>query len=208
MYQKINELTKRTNRYLYEDGFVEIAIGFFFFTIGVLLRAWLAIKSGSVWSSLFVLGLPLLTIGAAFFLIRLIQRTKERVTFPRTGYVAYRQGKTTRKRWSKLMWMGLIGLFLLMFFIPERYARMSLPEGLFLGLILGDIGHSLGIQRFYFLATLSMILGVGAAVLVNDDILGTIITLTGMGLAMILSGGFTFVAYIRQYPKAAEDEEA
>lgn len=93
----LDRVAQRTYRYWYEDGIAEAATGVFFALIGFFL--WASTRLTGPWILLWSLGLPISLIGGALGMRRLIGALKERLVYPRTGYVAYRR-RSNWHRWA------------------------------------------------------------------------------------------------------------
>ncbi|MCK7541380.1 MAG: hypothetical protein MZV63_66080 [Marinilabiliales bacterium] len=87
----IEKIEKRTVQSFYEDGLFEIALGLVFLLLGgyFFLQAVVPEDSafGSVLSVLFIV----VIFFAVFFVNRLVRFLKRRITYPRTGYVAFKK---------------------------------------------------------------------------------------------------------------------
>ncbi len=202
MANDIDKIVRQTQRYFYEDGLVEMAVGLLFVAVGFLLLIWRSITSPTPASMVLAIGLPALIIGGSFLIKRAIREIKERVTYPRTGYVAYRRGEPARGRWL------VIGLSLLLaiaaFFLPQTLGRMPAMVGALLGVILVYLGYRVNVWRFYAVGAIAVILGFGLTFLGASDILGTGLTFIGAGLALFAGGAMAFANYLHQHPKAEE----
>ena len=75
---------------------------------------------------------------------------------------------------------------------------MALSEGLIAGVVFAYMGYRVGLRRFYVLAGLSALLGVGASLAGLGDVLGTAVLFTGLGLALVVSGLVALATYLRQ----------
>ena len=99
MENKIDNHVKRTYQYFYDDGLVEMAVGLLFTFTGLVLLAW-QIYNESSWATIFlVAGSIIVVIGGAFLINWAVRELKQRFTYPRTGYVVYRQGEPSIGRW-------------------------------------------------------------------------------------------------------------
>ena len=107
MANEIDGAVKQTQRYRYEDGLIELATGMLFLGGGLGLFSWLAFTevSNALGITLIVL-LAVLVVGGGLFIKRAVEEMKLRITYPRTGYVAYKeQEKDSGKvpEWVKVM---------------------------------------------------------------------------------------------------------
>ncbi len=203
MGDRLEEVMQRTYRYYYEDGLVELAIGGLFLSIGILLQVWAGAVFGSPLVLVITLGLILLVIGGGVLIKRAVGNLKERVTYPRTGYVSYHQHQPTRGRW--LLITVALGYAFLSLVLPDWFSKMALAEGVFLLVVLGYLGYRVGVGRFYLVGFIAVLLGLGAAVLVPEDITGSSLTFGGTGIALLLSGALALRAYLQAHPKENQD---
>ncbi len=203
MSNKVDEVIRRTSRYFYDDGLVELAIGGLFLVSSVMLQVWERVSFESPFFLVITLGLILLVIVGGVAIKRVIGSIKERVTHPRTGYVSYHQRQPHRGRWLFIAVAGILTVFGLAF--PELFKKMALAEGVLLLVILGIEGYRVGARRFYLVGMIAMLLGFGAALLIPEDLLGSSVTFGGTGIALLFSGGLALRAYLQAHPVVYED---
>jgi hypothetical protein len=202
MKDDVQEIMQRTYRYYYADGLVEIAIGGLFLTLGFTLSFWTQLGSGSPVSILAALGMVALVIGGTLLVKRFVGHLKERVTYPRTGFVSYRRGEPGRGRWLILFAAGTLAILSLVF--PDQFSSMALVEGLLLCLIFGFMGYRVGLRRFYSVALLAALLGLGAALGGLGDVPGSVLTFGGTGMVLLISGAVALRAYLSVNQMAGE----
>ncbi|MGB3716887.1 MAG: hypothetical protein WA996_20905, partial [Candidatus Promineifilaceae bacterium] len=99
MTDQVDDAVRRVHKYLYEDGLIEIGVGILFIVVGLGLIAFVAIQDNTIMGVTLIVGLLALAFGGALSTKRALEAVKERVTYPRTGYVSYRSGETNRGRW-------------------------------------------------------------------------------------------------------------
>jgi len=200
---QIDDLVKRTYRYFYDDGLVELGIGVLFLMLSLVLFGWLALGS-TPWISILIVVITVLLILAAPFLVkRAVRVMKERVTYQRTGYVAYRPGEPGIGRW--IMIGAVILLVVVMFVMPEWFNQISVAVGIFLAIILAWFGYRVNLWRFYLVAGVALITGILAALVGMDEIIGTALTFAATGLLLVITGGVTLQAYLRRHPRPEGD---
>lgn len=202
MNDKIDEMVRDTYRYFYVDGLVEIAIGFLFLVIGLVLLAWLNLDTAGWPGVLTVLALILFTVGGTVAVKWAVGLVKERVTYRRTGYVAYDQGEPRAGRWP-VVGAALL-LVLLTAVLPAPFTRMSFGIGALLGFLVAFMGYRVRLARFYLLGLLIFLLGLAAALLVADELAGATLTFAGSGLLLLLSGTVVPLDYVRAHPPVEE----
>ncbi len=207
MSQDIEKVMQRTQRYYYEDGLVETAVGILFFVIGVALLGWLTIQTNPILGVIMVFVSMGLIFGGTLFVQKVIPSLKARITHPRTGSVTYRRGEPSWGRWPIMLVALLIAVLGLTF--PDYLSQMSVAEGVLLAAILSYIGFRVHLRRFYLLGGLALLAGVAAAFLFtfNSDITGSAFTFGVTGIFMLISGLIVLRQYLRRYPVAEADYE-
>lgn len=206
MKDSIDSLQQHTQQYWNIDGLAEIAIGVFFMLLSLNFFGILLLPNGPARIFLGIAGFPLLVILAIWAGKRGVELLKTRLTYPRTGYLAY-QRPSKKRRWISLaigvVVTGLL-LFLIYIFNPQSGAWMPLADGIFLGMLLLFINR--GFRRFYLLAAASFLSGLLLAYANVAGNLGHAAFYGLMGIALVLSGSLTLRSYLIENPSAAEDE--
>lgn len=202
MSEQMDRVTKETYRYFYVDGLAETAVGVLFAAIGLVLFGWAGFHEGSWVQKTAVIALPLLILSGAFAINHIVVALKKRITYQRTGYVAYRPGEPRYSRW--LLPLLTLGLIILMFLFPAWLNKMAFIQGALLGLILTLTGYRVSLTRFYPVAVLALLIGLAAAWFVTDEVVGSALTFGLTGLAMVGSGLYAFARYLRQHPAPKE----
>jgi hypothetical protein len=205
MEEQFDKLVKQTYRYYYVDGLVEMAVGFLFAAIGITLFSWIRLEDRGLLRVATVLVLPLLTLAGAAALKKIVGVVKERVTYPRTGYVSYRKGEPSSRRW--VVPLAALGLLLLMALVPEWLTKMPAVNGAFLAIILAYMGYRVRVGRFYLLAIVTLLTGVTTAWLVEEEIVGSTIVFSTTGVVMFVSGALVFLNYLRRHPAGEDGDE-
>lgn len=209
MSQQVNDMIERkvreTHRYFYNDGLVEMGVGFIFLLTGLGLVGWLLFEDNQVLRIASALALPLLATLGALLMKRAVTAVKERVTYPRTGYVAYREGQPSRGRW--LIMAAALILAVASFFLPELLAKMPIAIGGILAVVLANLGYRVSLARFYVSAFVAFLLGLVGAIFVPDELLGAALTFVGAGLVLLVGGFIALLNYLQEHPaRHAEGE--
>lgn len=199
---EVDEVVKQTYRYYYDDGLVELAIGVLFVLLGVVLLGWQYISVAPAITIAVVTVTILLILVAPFLVKRLVQTVKSRVTYQRTGYVAYREGDPGVGRW--LIVGGTLLLVILMFIFPEWLNTMPFVVGALLALILALMGYRVHLWRFYLVAAIALITGTLLALFGTEEILGTALTFAATGMVLLVSGGIALLVYLSRHPQLEE----
>lgn len=198
--QKVRQSQRRSFQYWYSDGFSEIAVGLFFW----LLAAYLALAAGvtvtSWWRIPFALALPALVVVGVFGTRWLVRTLKARYTYARTGYVSFPQEPSTSHRRWRVAIIAVIGAGVGVFFASRSASLAWIPavQGFAVGVILFLIAVRVHLLRFYVLAVLAVLLGVGIGLRVEDPNWGNALFYAGMGLTLVVSGLWALVGYLRE----------
>ena len=191
--------------YWYIDGIFELSCGSFFLFLGIFLimenlaqGTWMAILADIL--------LIVIVIGGSFVMRWLVRKWKERITFPRTGYVSY----SRKKRSARILGSGLIILatlammFGLFHFLGFPLVSWALFTGILLGIGLFLIGWRTRLKRFLLHAGLSAVLGIGLTFCAPDNQVGLSVFYIVMGLLLLTSGLVYLLKYLRHHPKTPE----
>jgi len=218
MTNPIKDPIRRTQAYWYVDGLVEIGTGVFLMLLGIILIIEGALPADAPWADTLAFVRNMTMVVGTIAVGLSVKAIKNRLTYPRTGYIAYPQPKS--HEFGKYLGVAVVtaiivslGLVLAMKYIPVVQTMIAyLPAWLmvWLGLILGCIylswGLRTGLRRFYWLAGLSLITGLvlawqgrGLNLIEGKSYLltGSGIFLTVMGIGLSISGAVTLRNYLK-----------
>ena len=150
-----------------------------------------------------VIGMLVLTTGGAFIVSRILRILKERVTYPRTGYVAYRKEKYKRGRWMVVISMFILGGLLAI--LPDWMSQMPFVEGVIACTVFIYFGYRFSMIRFYVLAAFFVLLGAMLSLMGLGDTLGTALFFGLMGVALLVSGGIALWIYLSRAQPPVEE---
>lgn len=218
MKDELQNYMGRPNRYNNIDGTGEIGMGLMALCYGLLGYLQAVLPKNSVWSHgaasmvLFFAGV-LVMLGLILWVPKII---KKHVTWPRTGYVAYR-------RWGKTWWTAMIAAAVIAAVLAagvgclRRFDKshdwMSLMRVVAVAIYV--VGYGYWIYRmerehpWKWLLLLLMVLGLLAAALTAPaDFVGLwALMLFFVGLAWLGSGGATLYLYVRHTKPATLEAE-
>jgi len=203
--ERLDDAMKHTRGYWYDDGLTDIAVGAIFLFISLLDYAQLLLPLDFVGGSLAALGLPVVVIGGYFLASKLVRLAKERITYPRTGYVQYQRPPSRSRPLAAVS--GAVIAISLMLLIKTQHA--SLPpdpalEGLAISAMLLYVGHQAGVVRYYTLGALSTAFSVAMVLVGFDEILANAAYFAAIGASLVVSGVVTLAAYLRLPTPPAE----
>ncbi|MEJ2302743.1 MAG: hypothetical protein P8Y14_14570 [Anaerolineales bacterium] len=206
MKDQIDETIQRTQQYWNIDGIPELIFGGVFMLLGIYFLVQTALPPESLLANLLNITFVLIVIGGIFLGGRLINSLKTRLTYPRTGYVSYKRSRG-RSRWIAGASAIIIAAVVAAFFIlsPTYMAWIPGVTGIIASGFLLVSGYRLALARFYALAAISLILGVGISLsgMGNDPGLALFYGL--MGLTVTISGVITLYNYLQNNPPAQEE---
>ena len=141
----------------------------------------------------------------------LIKALKSRVTYPRTGYVEYhvdRQSLSKRRVIVAAVAAAVTAFSLVFADRITSFLNLTLAlTGVLVGVILIFLqGRGSGLERFYILGAISIILGIALSIsgLPDGYSLGLFYGL--MGITFVISGGIVLSRYLQDNPMPVEDE--
>lgn len=194
------DFQRRVRQYWYEDGLIEIGAGCAILLIaGIYLSAALFMK-GPV-GALVTAFAPMLVI--LLWVLggkKLIQTLKEKITYPRTGYVKYRQDPRTRSISRRVLVMivaasvsGLVILFAAS--IPKIY--YAALTGIMAAAIMFILGYQANVKRFYLVGIWVILSGLVISLLPIVEPWDMPALVGSMGLGWIVSGIVALTNYLK-----------
>ena len=209
MNDPVKKQKQRSLQYWYIDGLSEMSIASVFLLIALNFLIVYNLPDTLLTAILAGVGQPLIIILGVILARKVIGNVKERVTYPRTGYIKYhtRKGK---KRWIHLFFTMLLSAF---FAIAASLAMNYLDDIqtiIFIGLLMAFamliIANRIRLMRFYLIALGVFILSILLAWFLPGNIYTFPIFFGGLGLFWLVSGIFTFIKYLHS-TRASDMEE-
>jgi len=213
MSDALSEARVRTQRYWFLDGLEEIQLGIFFLVTG----GWtLAIKTSWFWPANLIYWLLLTAF--IVFVPRIKTAMRERITYPRSGYVV--QGGWWRKHpHARGMVFALVGLLGMSTFVYAGRAGLVDPTrmvqwlpavgGILIGAISVYVWVRHGLPRWLVVGVFAMILGIAVSIEFPPNrfppSLAGGIFIIGVGCAFLCSGGVALWNYRRTPLQSAEE---
>jgi hypothetical protein len=205
--KSLNELTKRPIQYWFEDGIGELVTGGLFTLIGSYLILQ-AILSNSVWQAVISI-LSVIVIGGGVFLGRvLIAKLKERLVYPRTGYVSYPKRPSKGKLAVTLITVIAVAISVIMLGRSESdFTWTTFVIGAICGALMLFQAIQTGFYRLYIEAALAFLLG---ATMANPAFAGKLnngLFFLIYGLILVFAGGCALFSYFQRAPSPTHEEE-
>lgn len=210
MKDNLQDWANRPQRYWYVDGLAEIGGGVVILSLGILFGISGLFAEGKSKGLLTGIGQPVLIIGLSLLVRWIVAHLKERITYPRTGYVAYRRPEP-RRRISGILLAVLFATGIgLVVFISRSWLNLQwLPAitGVFAGLLILIIALRIRLLRFYLLAGFTLAVGIATALLKLAEPYDSTVFFCGLGLGWIVSGAATLIRYLRSTTPLREGGE-
>jgi hypothetical protein len=200
MKTQVDTVIRRTQQYNFEDGLTEAFIGALAALGGLVI---LTAQFPFIAFGLFFVGVILIT--------KILDRIRERNTYPRSGYLAYKEHKS--KLWVTLL-IAMICLLAatalivlaLLYDYDHALAWPSLIVGLFVGGVLLYKGIQLRLKRIILLGALTILFGfVCSPVVLRSEAtegyngLATFgLFFFAVGVIFLISGGLRFRKYLQE----------
>ncbi len=208
MSNNVDRAIQRTRRYWYDDGLTEIGAGLIFLALGALFLTEALAPRGSLPRNFSAVGIVALVAGGMWLVNWGVRLAKNRITFPRTGYVQYRrQPRTPQRRMAVgalAFCVAILVSALLRTTSPTSLAWIPMLQGIFIGAFILYVGYFVGLTRFYLLAILSLVAGSAISLSGFGDTLGNALYFGVLGVALLLSGAIALAAYLHQTTPSEE----
>ncbi len=196
---------KQNLRYWYVDGLTELTTGALLACLALLNAIRWLLGPGSLSNWLQVLGQPLLIVGGALLSRVVVSRLKENLTYPRTGYIAYRSGPR-RMRLLYTLLAAVVAVAAALFLASLRIAWLTqLLPSLLVALLTAQVGYSYGLKRFYLLAVYTALAGAPLTALKLGDTPMLVAFLGALSLGWLASGAWTLRSYLAHTQPAGEE---
>ncbi len=200
-FLNIDEVMRNTRKYWYIDGIAEIIGGLFVSLLAITYLLISAIEHVLTRSLAYALGQPLLILIGSFLINSIVTFLKQRLTYPRTGYLSYKKPEGTRRlsrKWKVLIMGAITGVVVgtLSSLIPERF--LPVICAFFIALFSVYLGYYLGVPRFHIIACATLLLGGSISYWVPPSMIAFSALLGGIGCIWVLSGLYALLIYMRQ----------
>jgi len=210
MSNDLKESQLRAIQYFYVDGTYEFGFGLLCL---ILAGYFYAEAHVSGWLSAIVdASLVLVMIGGGYLIQLLIRRLKERLTWPRTGYVSYQRKQGIQRGWRIALTLvigGVVASATTMLVMNEdiQIAILPLLSGLLIGMVMVILGWRTSIPRFYLMALLSAALGVTLAYSGLENSVSLIAYYASLAVVQLFTGTCVLSNYLRQNPLQKESPD-
>ncbi len=207
MNDPIKDAIQQTRRYWYVDGLTELATGALLVVVGVFFIILGMIVPSTFANWLNGLGLPALILVGGIAGRWAVNRLKERLTYPRTGYVAFRQPRVGLKLLTIVVGMMVAVILAVAIFQLKYTWLVNATPAVMSAIMIALVGQRFGLRRFYWLAGYTLLLSLPLALLQVSDKFVVAIFIGGCGLGFLVSGGLTLRNYLNTTQPASKDLE-
>ena len=195
--------------YWFEDGISESGTGLVILLIGMMILLTPMLQNKSGWKWLVVIAQPLVIVAAFYGVSKLVKFLKERITYPRTGYVSYPRRKIDQRIKRGILAGSVaaavsIGVTLLSGMLEQRFVPLFISILLSVSMLLLAVNY--GAKRFYILCVLEPIIGAILFLLDLPDPLDSAWLFMGTGIIMILVGVGGLFHYLHNTQPASPEE--
>ncbi len=197
---------QRAQQYWLVDGIAELVMGGFFVVLGLYFGAQAILPEDSFAASMLAPAMLLVVVGGGLASRTVIKKIKERLTYPRTGSLPYRQ-PSKRRRWlTAVLAFGMALLISALFASgPDSISWIPAISGILFGAYWLYYGHQIGLTRFYILAAISAVTGGTVTFSGMRESIGLPLYYLVMGVFLLVSGGVTLWSYLRNAPRPGEE---
>lgn len=204
----IENIIRNTRKYWYVDGLSEIAGGLIIFFSGIAY--WIAAQLPNSNYKFFILTMaqPVIIILGSLLAQKILPKLKERLTYPRSGYLVFRK-PVKKRRFKRIILVGLLAavigalVTMLSTALPEQY--LPFLTSIFLSIASVYIGYQTSVHRFYWVGLALLVWGAFVSYSNFPNPLPYTLVFSGMGMIWIISGVITLILYLRKTQPLAEE---
>jgi hypothetical protein len=208
---KIEAIQNKVKSYWFSDGLWDMGFGIALLILGLFNVFLSALKLDD--SSGWLLGvLEILVVLLPFLLLgKVVNYFKERITYPRTGFVLYRR-QTTSHRLLRMLRAALTSfifasVFAFITLLPVMRERLPAFCGLVLGLVTVFMGWRFRVTRYYLIGFLTLILGVVVSMVVFSTSQSVGLFFSAYGGLWLTGGALTLATYLRHTHPLGENAD-
>lgn len=198
MKDPVDRAMQRAQQYWYRDGLFELGAAVIFAVLGIYFYLTATLPEGSGLKSLLESSFVLLIVGGSFLGGWMLRMLKQRITYPRTGYVSYRK-RTGKYQWILVIFTMIVSGITAAMLInaPGSLDMMPAATGVILGIILIFFSFRGGAVRFFILGLLSILVGLGLSMAGFGNQLGLSYYYFIVCIVLLLSGATALLNYLR-----------
>ena len=195
MNDPVKKQKQRSLQYWYVDGLSEIATASVFLLMAANFLIVYNLPDSLLTAILAGVGQPLIIILGVLFAGKVIKNTKERITYPRTGYISY-QTRKGKQRWLHIFLTMLLSAFFAAAASLVMNSLDNIQSIIFIGLLMAFamliIANRIRLMRFYLIALGVFIQSLLLAWFLPGSIYTYSLFFGGLGLFWLISGQSDF----------------
>lgn len=199
----------RSISYWFVDGISEIGTGLVITLMGSLFMLTRYLPQESKLNWVISYGQPVIILIAFLIIAKLVRFFKERVTFPRTGFVSYLRPKTNQRiKRGVLAGSAAMAVSIITTLVSGTLNQRFIPLfiGALLTIALVVFAFNYGIKRLYVVGLVTLMTGTLLCLLDLPDLLSYSWLFIGLGVSMMLGGLAAMVHYLRTTQPASMEE--
>jgi hypothetical protein len=199
MKDPTDRLIHRTQTYWYSDGLAEIGFTVICLVLSAYFFGQATLAPGSLLFRILDVGFLLILLGSGLIARKLITLLKTRLTYPRSGYVSYKQPKPIQRLGSFILAM-IISAGILLIFSSRDQIEYYMPAitGIIMSAVLTFFAYRSTVSRFYLLAAISALLGIGLTLSGIGDMLGLSYFYGLLGVVLLIFGLLVLRDYLNR----------
>jgi MFS family permease len=190
-----------------KDGFYEIGVGILLAGVGTLRAIIHFVDAGSIAYYWLSAGLLVFMIGVAWGGKRIDKALKERITYPRTGFITFKPRNHNYKSILAILFLfifagvlgGVVGVLAIQPNQQEIGGIVPITQGIVGALAFTFAAQRTEVKRFYYLAVFSLGIGLVIGSLGVGVVLGLSLFYLSIGLALIVTGCLALAHFLRSH---------
>jgi len=190
-----------------QDGIFEIGLGILLTGVGTLRAIIHFAGDKSAAYYWLVGGLLVFMIGCGWGFNRIGKSLKARITYPRTGYTAFKPFSFNYKSILAILALfiiaGIFGGTLGWLSTQPNQQKMGvfvpIVMGIYWALAFTYAARRVGVKRLYYLAVIFVVIGLAIGALGVGVVLGVSFFYLSIGLALVVTGCVALVQYLRSH---------
>ena len=209
MDTNVKSLQRKALQYWWIDGLAELAFALEMIVISLYFVLLPQIHSESWRVIAASVGMPIVFLVTFYSAGKLVFYIKERITFPRTGYVRYPKRKAVSRR-RRVIVGAVIGLTtavavnLSREFLGENAQWIVTSTIMMMAMIY--IGYLVGVYRYFVIGVLTFLWGIVMIWMGMPDGYEYACLFGGIGLINLVFGLVVFLKYLRRYPNVEGED--
>ncbi len=198
MIGQMEAAPRRAVRYWFDDGLAEIGIGLLFLALAGLFAFEGLAPADSLAASIPALGLPLVIIGGMLVVGLAVRAAKERLTYPRTGYVAYPIAGPARRVLAGVIGAGVsLAIVWLLAARPNLQLALGALQGVALAIVFLALSLRTGLVRLAMVGFVALGGGLAATSFGLGASFGSALAFGASGVTVLLGGALVLARYLR-----------